>query len=182
MMNDKIFTISNMLSILRVLLIVPVILIYQSDLPYHREWAIVIIVIAMVTDALDGYLARIRNEVSELGKIVDPLADKICIGLIVLMLGLTGELSWWYILLILGRDFLILIGGMIIKAKKKMILTSTMTGKITVTILAMTLLLVILGNPQFKDIFTILFWSSIVMMGYSFSQYTYRFYSVFTMK
>jgi len=57
------------------------------------------------------YIARLRDEVSELGKILDPLADKIGIGIVVVLMMVTGNLSLWYAGVILGRDVLIFAGA-----------------------------------------------------------------------
>ena len=56
---------------------IPVAYCLQAQFSFHREIAVIIVLLAMVTDALDGYLARKLNEISDLGKIIDPLADKI---------------------------------------------------------------------------------------------------------
>jgi CDP-diacylglycerol--glycerol-3-phosphate 3-phosphatidyltransferase len=62
-------------------------------------------VVAIVTDSLDGYLARRQNLVTDFGKIVDPIADKVLIGGALVALSILGELWWWVTIVILVREF-----------------------------------------------------------------------------
>jgi CDP-diacylglycerol--glycerol-3-phosphate 3-phosphatidyltransferase len=62
-------------------------------------------VVAIVTDSLDGYLARRQNLVTDFGKIVDPIADKVLIGGALVALSILGELWWWVTIVILIREF-----------------------------------------------------------------------------
>ena len=71
------FTISNLFSASRIFLVIPMGYCLVLDFPYHRLWTAGIIVIAVATDFLDGFLARKLHQVTDLGKIIDPLADKI---------------------------------------------------------------------------------------------------------
>lgn len=69
-----------------------------------RVWAAVIFVVAILTDSLDGFLARRQNLVSDFGKIVDPLADKVLTGGAFIVLSVLGELPWWVTIVILVRE------------------------------------------------------------------------------
>lgn len=69
-----------------------------------RVWAAVIFVVAILTDSLDGFLARRQNLVSDFGKIVDPLADKVLTGGAFIVLSVLGELPWWVTIVILIRE------------------------------------------------------------------------------
>ncbi len=69
-----------------------------------RVWAAVIFVVAILTDSLDGFLARRQDLVSDFGKIVDPLADKVLTGGAFIVLSVLGELPWWVTILILVRE------------------------------------------------------------------------------
>ena len=93
-----------------------------------------------LTDILDGYFARSRNEVSEIGKIIDPVADKTSIITISMIMVITGIIPLWFFLVIMSRDILILSGGLYVKKKKGIILQSNITGKLTVFIIGFTLL------------------------------------------
>src|SRR5512133_2814178 len=97
-MKNKIFNISNTLSLSRIVLLLPLVaLLFATDWPHRRIYAILLMVLGMVTDSLDGYFARKFNEVTELGKIIDPLADKICVAVIVVVLAMLGDIPVWYV-------------------------------------------------------------------------------------
>ena len=69
-----------------------------------RWWALVIFVGAMITDRLDGELARSRGLVTDFGKLADPIADKALIGAALLGLSILGDLPWWVTIVVLGRE------------------------------------------------------------------------------
>lgn len=97
------------------------------------------IIVIWISDLLDGYFARKRNEISELGKIIDPLADKITVISITLILLVQGLIPAWFFIIIILRDILILTGGIYIKNKHKIVLPSNWAGKISVFIIGFTL-------------------------------------------
>ena len=69
-----------------------------------RWWAAVLFIVAIATDGLDGHLARSRNLVTNLGIILDPIADKVLIGGALVALSILGELWWWVTIVILLRE------------------------------------------------------------------------------
>lgn len=101
--------IPNALTFLRVILIVP----FAWFLWHENYWpALIVFMVAAVSDAFDGYLARRFNWRSRLGAIADPLADKALLITAYLMLSLTGVFPVWLFILVLGRDLLIVVGGL----------------------------------------------------------------------
>ena len=173
--KSDIFTISNTLSFLRLLLVIPV---WISLDNYHegiyRILTFSLCIFAGVTDYLDGYLARNRNEVTEVGKIIDPLADKILVAALTIKLFLLGELSTYFLLLIIIRDIIIFIGGLIISIKIRQVLPSNLLGKITVTITGFVFLLVIAGINKNHIIFTTVYFASIFLLYASLTAYLIR--------
>ncbi len=139
------WTLSNALSALRMVLVLPVWFFLANDM---RIASAAVCVLAAVTDVLDGYLARRRNEVSDLGKILDPLADKVFVGVAVVMLLVKGMLAPWIVAVVLGRDVLILVGGILVERRTGRVLPSNYPGKIAVLVLSTTLLLIILNVAQ----------------------------------
>lgn len=79
-----------------------------------RLVALVIFLVAAITDRLDGYLARSRGLVTNLGKILDPIADKVLTGGALVALSWLGELPWWVTVVILGREFAITVMRLIV--------------------------------------------------------------------
>ena len=100
--------IPNIISIFRILLIVPIAL-----LLHHQSWAnaFILILIAGVSDALDGFLARVFNWQSRLGSFLDPIADKLLLIVIFISLAHKGIIPIWLICLVIGRDLIILLGA-----------------------------------------------------------------------
>ncbi len=99
--------IPNILTTLRVLLIPVFIFFFCSDLAYGHVVAMVIFVVASLTDFLDGYLARKWNLVSNFGKIMDPFADKLLVLTALIYLAIEGTIPGWIVVVIIGRDLLV---------------------------------------------------------------------------
>ena len=140
MKNKEIFYISNLLSLSRFVLLIIIVFSLTSAFNSRYLYASLLIIIMWLTDILDGYFARSRNEVSEIGKIIDPVADKTSIITISMIMVITGIIPLWFFLVIMSRDILILSGGLYVKKKKGIILQSNITGKLTVFIIGFTLL------------------------------------------
>ena len=100
--------IPNALTFVRIVLVVPFAV---ALLAAQYRLALVIFFVAAATDAFDGFLAREFDWRTRLGAIADPLADKVLLIAAYLMLTLTGVLPYWLFWLVLGRDLLIVIGG-----------------------------------------------------------------------
>ncbi|MDY0081224.1 MAG: CDP-alcohol phosphatidyltransferase family protein, partial [Ignavibacteriaceae bacterium] len=93
-MKNSFYTISNLLSLIRLFLAIPFWFlldgIKEGDSPL---FLMLIVLLAIISDFLDGYFARKFNQISEMGKILDPLADKICVASITFKLYLIGFIS-----------------------------------------------------------------------------------------
>lgn len=138
---STVLTIPNLLSVARIVLAVPIYYLLSAQ---SNEAALIVIVIAAVSDALDGYFARKLNLISDLGKILDPLADKACTTAGFLALSIFQGFPLWITLIVVGRDILIMLGAMFIIGKKNIVLPSNRIGKITVFLIALTGLIYIL--------------------------------------
>ncbi|MGA2780401.1 MAG: CDP-diacylglycerol--glycerol-3-phosphate 3-phosphatidyltransferase [Smithella sp.] len=103
--------IPNFLSLLRIIL-VPVIVIFLIQGSYTK--ALIIFVIAGLTDALDGALARLLNKQTKLGSFLDPLADKILLSTSVIALAIFNLIPSWLAVIVISRDFMILLGIVIL--------------------------------------------------------------------
>ena len=171
----EIYTKSNLLSFLRLLLVIPFwILLDNFSSPAVRYFTFGLCIFAAITDILDGYLARKFNEVTELGKIIDPLADNIAIGVIIIKLYLIGIIPEYYFIMIVGRDLLIFFGGIFITNRIKRVLPSNMLGKITVINIGIVILLFILRVDTSLLIFKMIYGLSIVLIFVSLIGYIIR--------
>lgn len=125
-----ILTFSNIISLLRG----PLAFLFLVDNPVYRSLAIVL---AMLTDSLDGYLARRYQTTSRLGAILDPLMDKFFVCFITVILLYENRLLPWQALTLLSRDFAVLLFGLYIALKgswSKFEFRSIWCGKITTTL------------------------------------------------
>jgi len=96
---------ANAITIGRILLIPVFIAFALSKIPYGPWLAIAVFSVAAITDGLDGYYARSRNQVTTLGKLLDPLADKLLITAALVSLVDLNKLSAWIAVVIIGREF-----------------------------------------------------------------------------
>lgn len=173
-MQGHIVNLPNFLSFLRVLLIPWFIYYFHTG----RVWtAIVIMIVALLTDWFDGQTARWTNEVSDMGKILDPLADKLCLASVALYFLWKGELPLWFVIFVILRDLLIFFGAAYLRHRHNVLTTSLWPGKWAVGFVSMMFIAMVWPSPLFdrypvRDFFMYL---SVVMLLYSFMEYGVRF-------
>src|SRR3981189_1303064 len=110
-MQGRIWTVPNQITFLR-LGFLPLFLILMS---YERyRWALLVLVVAGLSDGIDGLLARRLNQRSALGAYLDPIADKLLLSSSFLILAFKKQLAWWLTIIVLSRDILILIVAVVI--------------------------------------------------------------------
>lgn len=167
----KFWTLPNALSLARLAIVMPVAYLILFDGPLL--WILGLVALAVATDYFDGRLARWSHTESDWGKILDPFADKAAGGLMVTVLTIIGSLPVWFLVVVLGRDLLIVLGGEIIFRKKGVVTMSLFSGKIAVTAVVITVLAALLkADPpvmQFCEITTM------VILVYSYMRYLIRF-------
>lgn len=175
--SEKIFTLSNALSLLRVALVAPFVFFYERD---ERLVAFGIFLVAISTDWFNGRVARWTNTVSDLGKVLDPLADKLAAALVGLYLLQRGELPLWFVLLVVTRDVVIFAGGIYAKRKKHVITTSLPTGKWAVGFLAGAIGGVIFPfqSDELKAAVAATIYVASALFVLSFLQYAKRFFDL----
>lgn len=108
--SNRILTVPNLLSLAR-LLILPWVFIEAANGRFARGLAIGFLFGA--TDFVDGYVARRFDQVTRLGQILDPLSDRLFIGTIAVALVVSGLLPWWPVALVIGRDVVLLVAGLV---------------------------------------------------------------------
>lgn len=172
--KDHIFTWSNFISFTRVLVVLPVIYIHiHNDYQINRA-IVLLIAYGVISDYLDGLVARWRDEISELGKVLDPIADKLMAFFLFLYTVMLGWIPVWYFAMGVSRDLLIMMGSGYIKKKRGKVAMSIMSGKISVNIMAFYWISVFF----FRDAETLQYWlmiASVAIMIYSFVDYVIRY-------
>jgi CDP-diacylglycerol--glycerol-3-phosphate 3-phosphatidyltransferase len=146
LMTKDLTKISNLFSLLRIVLAIPIFIGVLND---EKLITTAMIFVAGFSDWADGYFARKRNEISELGKILDPLGDKLCLAALIIPMIITGYIPLWFAIIALGRDALILLGGLYIQRKKGFVIPSVLIGKITFVVLGFAVLGAYLRVPYF---------------------------------
>lgn len=141
-----------------------------------KNTLIIILVLCMYfSDLLDGYLARKLNQVSELGKIIDPLADKISVIVISLILLYLDKIPVWFVTIIVFRDLLIFGFGIYLDKKKDLRLMSNFPGKLAVFSIGVIILFAIINKPAIKEFSNYLYFISLALIIYSSILYFKRF-------
>lgn len=139
-------TLANRITILRIALIPVFVVFYLQDKNYPQliNWTLAVFAFAIFTDLLDGFAARVRKEKTQLGKFLDPLADKLLLTATYMLFAYKGDVALWVFVAIFSRDLIIVLGWSILY-----ILTSSSSieprplGKLT-TFLQMTAAITVL--------------------------------------
>lgn len=141
MIKDKrIFTLSNLLSLSRLVLLIPIIYLLTRGTRSGDWWGLTLMVVAALTDVADGYTARKLNQKTDAGRILDPVADKICILMVIGILVTTRDFPLWFVFLLLFRELCFMSMGLDVISKRDIVLESKTSGKLTTLSLAFTVL------------------------------------------
>jgi cardiolipin synthase len=141
---DRIATVPNLLSLIRILLIPVFVLLILND---GTEMAGLLLLGAVVsTDWLDGYLARKTGQVSNLGKVLDPVADRLAIAAALIALVVRDAVPLWAALLVLVRDAVVLVAGAVVLARYRVRLDVRWIGKVATFDLMWGIPLIAWGN------------------------------------
>ena len=108
-MAPRIFNVPNQLTLLRLGFLPLFLIIYD-----RYAWALTVLLIAGLTDGLDGLLARRLNQRTALGAYLDPIADKMLLSSSFLVLALKGKIHWWVTVVVLARDAMLLTTAVVI--------------------------------------------------------------------
>ena len=141
---------ANQLTILRIFLIPVFVILLGYNKP---EYALAIFIIAGLTDALDGYVARKFNQVTTLGKILDPIADKgllISSFIFIYTSNLSIKFPYWFVVIVISRDIYILLGSALIYFMRgNLEVHPSIFGKATTFFQIMSVIVVLLANITF---------------------------------
>lgn len=137
---------ANILTFLRLLLVPPTVAAMRR--PDGARQAALLLAIAMLTDALDGPIARRRGEVSRLGQLLDPIADKLLIDLSALALAERRGFPRWMVGLLLFRDAGIVVCALLVLRRNAQITLSKWTGKAATVGLTVAIILYIIDGPR----------------------------------
>ncbi|MFI5264710.1 MAG: CDP-alcohol phosphatidyltransferase family protein [Candidatus Kapaibacterium sp.] len=167
--SDKILTLSNSISFFRIILAIPTVIFFlQRNYPLTAS----LMAFAYITDLLDGYIARKTNTISEFGKAIDPVADKLYVAALVLAMVSRQMVPFWFVLVVIGKDILIMIGVLIARKKIGAVLPSNYWGKAAVLLTIICLFLAVCGVSH--DVLVFGWIASTALIAISFFIYAYR--------
>jgi CDP-diacylglycerol--glycerol-3-phosphate 3-phosphatidyltransferase len=166
----------NKLTVLRVLLIPFFVasLLYKSGEDYRfRIIALIIFCIAAITDTLDGIIARKYNLITDFGKFMDPLADKVlvCSGLICFIE--LGQLSSVIVLIIIAREFIIS-GIRLVASDNGVVIAAAMSGKLKTVVQMITVILLIINRNVLKPVTDICIILMVILTLFSLGEYIFK--------
>jgi len=158
-----------------VVLILPIYYFLKLDTMAGSYWAVFLMLLAALTDTLDGRLARKLNQQSDFGRIVDPVADKVAIAVIAVMLINQRDLPIWFLVLVLSRDIVIMLLGLLVISKQKIVIESQTIGKITAFMLGTLMIFYTLDINVVKEV---LLWINVGLIVASSIVYFGKFRSI----
>lgn len=144
------FSVANFITLSRVLFLPFIIYFLQQNTRSDDYYALFFMFLAGLTDFLDGRVARYLNQKSDLGRILDPVIDKISIGIVMLVLAAHKNLPLWYALIVVGRDVTLLFASLFVISKIRLVVESDMLGKYTATCLALVIITFTIDVPLAK--------------------------------
>ncbi len=169
----------NVLTLLRILLIPVFIEVYQISSSWHSQIAASVFLLASATDFLDGYVARRCGQITKLGRLLDPVADKLLIVSALILLVAYDRVSSWLAILIVGREFAVM-GLRSIALSEGITIPVETTGKYKMVLQTAAIFFLILDSHSiflnFRLLGTVLLWLSVIMAIVSGGQYFYRFW------
>lgn len=158
---------ANRITIARIL-VIPVLMVFLLlRIPDYGEWiAAVLFVLAAATDAVDGYIARTTDQVTVIGKLLDPLADKLLVSAALIALVELRTLSAWIAMIIISREFAVSGLRMVAVAEGRVIAASVWgKAKTTVQIIAVTAWILVPRLGAMPGIGEVYYWAAVATMG-----------------
>lgn len=172
----------NKLTVLRVIMVPFFVFFMLTDVGGSaNKWiALLIFCLASLTDLFDGKIARARNLVTNFGKFMDPLADKLLVCSAMICMIPTGQLTAWFVIIIIAREFIIS-GFRLVASDSGIVIAASMWGKVK-TVSQMTMVIVLIADLGgiFDILGLILIWLSLILTVVSLVDYVAKNVQVLT--
>lgn len=167
--------IPNVLSLLRLAMVPAFVAVFFTDSPHAHRYAGLIFIIASMTDALDGYIARKRNMITKLGRILDPLADKLMTAAAIICITIADIVPVWIFIVFAVKELIMAVGTVIMLKRIDDVLPSNILGKtatVTFFIFCVALMMFDIRRPYS----TIMLSTALAFTLLALVRYAIRFY------
>jgi CDP-diacylglycerol--glycerol-3-phosphate 3-phosphatidyltransferase len=172
--KEDLVTWSNAISFSRILVAFPIVYLHYTN-GQQITWVITALVLyGIFSDYLDGYIARLTNQITEWGKILDPVADKFCAFILFLYAVFVDIIPLWFFVIEIVRDAAIMAGSLYIRNIRGKVAMAVMSGKISVNVLGLYWLAAFF-YPDAYAAQEMLMGASLALMFFSFIDYLHRF-------
>ena len=175
--QDRIMTLANAISISRIILSIPLVLLFE-DISVGETgkywWAFGLIILIILTDFLDGYVARQADEITNFGKLIDPVADKVCMMVVMIYLIITYQFPFliFFITLVFRDTFLIIIGVYLMFSQDE-VFQSNRSGKWFIGITSLMMVFFLFQEPLAIPGYVLWISYLISMLLFAFSTFEY---------
>ena len=175
--QDRIMTLANAISISRIILAVPLVLIFEEIAKGNTEkllLSFILIIIIVLSDFLDGFVARKADEITNFGKLIDPVADKVCMMVVMIYLIISYKLPFLFFFVVLAiRDVFLIIIGVYLMFSQDEVFQSNRSGKWFMGTSALMMVLFVFQDPLFIPNY--LLWTAYIstLVLFAFSTYEY---------
>lgn len=157
--------IPNALTLVRFLLLgLYPFLYFNKGMPYNKIWAFAVFLIAGLTDALDGYIARRYNLITKWGKLMDPLADKLMLLTVLGCYFIDGIIKLWVILIIALKELLMIAGAAFLLKNRKVVVQANIYGKLATFLFYIAITTLVLDFVYAKHIMIIAVISTVLAL------------------
>ena len=170
------FNTANLISVSRIFLTIPSFMLFDSG---NKYLGLMILIIIIITDYADGMVARRLDQVSDFGKALDPIADKIVIMILFLYLLIESEFPIWFFVSLISRDLILAYLSLLVKRKSGTMPVANILGKIAVNFIS---LMVIAWFMAWEDLKIFGLWGSIIVLLYSTIVYIWDYYNILLTK
>lgn len=158
----------NKLTVFRVILVIPFVALLLNG---YDLWAVAVFIIASLTDLMDGKIARKYNLITDFGKFMDPLADKLLVCAAMICLVEMGRLPAWMVIVIISREFIIS-GFRLVASDNGVVIAASYWGKFKTTFQMLMIIVLILNlGGIFDTIGLVLTWVALILTVVSLVDY-----------
>ena len=173
----------NKLTVLRVIMVPFFVFFMLTDVggPANKWIALVLFIVASLTDMLDGKIARARNLVTNFGKFMDPLADKLLVCSAMICIIPLGKLQAWFVIIIIAREFIIS-GFRLVAADNGIVIAASWWGKSKTISQMIMIILLIADIPALSVLNTVLIWVALILTVVSLIDYLVKNKNVLSMQ